>query len=431
MRINRSYHTAIKICFILGVEQILPEELRKSIPRSTIYDWRREKESKYVGHEFASKVSKNIGQANIFLDDRVKYERELFVAFSKIKFTIINLIGKTSFKKLLQENKPKVVEMIEKVKPIFNTSTLCKFLNIEDKTYSVWKVKTALFCPASKINLCLRQVSHQITNKEIASLKKFMTDPQYFHWPTGSVWALAVRSKEVVMARSTWYKYVGNFDLKRTKVSKKQKPKMKPLRAASKNEIWHADVSVFTTVDNVKYYIYTVVDNFSRMILAWDIDTTLSASIRLRSIERAIKDQFDVELSGQSVDLIVDGGSENNNHTIHDFIQNNRVNINKKIALKDIIQSNSMIEATYKIMKYRYFYSREILSSAMRAAMEFFVHDYNEVRPHNHHLYKTPYEVHYDIDPIDYKKIINQAIKDRVVFNRQQTCDLNCQRVKN
>jgi transposase InsO family protein len=258
-----------------------------------------------------------------------------------------------------------------------------------------------------------------------------MKDPNYFHWPTSSVWALALRSKEVAMARSTWYKYVGNFDLKRTKVSKKYKPKKKALRAASKNQVWHADVSVYKTLDNVKYYIYTVVDNFSRMILAWDIDTKLSAQIRLRSIQRAIEQQFDVKLSNQSVDLIVDGGSENNNQTIHDFIQNNRVNINKKIALKDIIQSNSMIEATYKIMKYRYFYAREILSSAMRAQMEFFVHDYNEVRPHHHHLYKTPFEVHNDIEPIEYKKIINQAIKERVMSNRQQTCDLNCQLVKN
>ena len=109
------------------------------------------------------------------------------------------------------------------------------------------------------------------------------------------------------------------------------------------------------------------------MILAWDIDIKLSAQIRLRSIERAIKEQFEVNPKKQSIDLVVDGGSENNNSTIHNFIQNNRVNINKKIALKDIIQSNSLIEATYKIMKYKYFYSKQIISSAMRAEMEFFV----------------------------------------------------------
>ena len=204
------------------------------------------------------------------------------------------------------------------------------------------------------------------------------------------------------------------------------KPKKKGLKADIANQIWHADVSVYTTLDHVKYYIYTVVDNYSRMILAWDINTKLSGQIRLRSIQRAISEQFNINPSGKSIDLIVDGGSENNNGVIHEFIQNNQVSINKKIALKDIIQSNSLVEATYKIMKYKYFFKRQIVSTAMNNEMEFFVNDYNNVRPHYSHHYLTPFEVHHNLNPLNYKKIIKQAIKDRVVSNREQICNIHC-----
>ena len=57
--------------------------------------------------------------------------------------------------------------------------------------------------------------------------------------------------------------------------------------------------------------------------------------------------------------------------------------------------------------------------------MRNFIHDYNIVRPHYSHSYKTPYEMHYGIEPIDYKKIIQKALKDRVAFNRSKAAFLS------
>lgn len=66
------------------------------------------------------------------------------------------------------------------------------------------------------------------------------------------------------------------------------------------------------------------------------------------------------------VHLIVDGGSENNNHTIHEFIKNQQVQITKKIALKDVNFSNSIIEGTYRILKSKYFQDRLMLSTSKK-----------------------------------------------------------------
>lgn len=199
MRKQNSYHTCVKTCYSLGIQQILPNDLKEIIPRSTSQYWKNEKEEKYIGHEFANKISKNLDQANIILNDKVKYERQLFVAFCRIKIKLIEIIGKDHFKKAFQENKNKVVNLIEKVKPHFGVKRLCNFMNLQTKTYSAWKASSFTNCPSSALSLCFRKTPSQITRKEIQVLRNFMTNPNYYHWPIASIWAMAFRSKKVVM----------------------------------------------------------------------------------------------------------------------------------------------------------------------------------------------------------------------------------------
>lgn len=101
------------------------------------------------------------------------------------------------------------------------------------------------------------------------------------------------------------------------------------VRAEKPNEIWHMDVTRYKTIDNKMMYIYTVMDNFSRKILAWDVSENLSGQIRLNSLNSVINEQFlekkIVKNEIEKLDLIVDGGSENNNITIHEFIKNCKV----------------------------------------------------------------------------------------------------------
>ena len=126
-----------------------------------------------------------------------------------------------------------------------------------------------------------------------------------------------------------------------TRKTYKAKRKEVSVRATRPNEIWHMDVSQYITADNVKFYIYTVVDNFSRKILAYDYSKKLSATIRVKSLRRAVEEQFGVSLNEDKEDtkinetnektpllnLIVDGGSENNNKTVHNFIKDCHIDI--------------------------------------------------------------------------------------------------------
>jgi len=128
--------------FGLGLEEILPNENIQ----------------KYIGHEFAEQFSKNLDQTKIILNDKVKYERMIFVAFCRIKITFIEMVGKTNFQRILQTNKNSIVTLFERVKPLFNVKTLCQFTDMKTRTYSIAKLK----CPSSVLKdlmVCLRRLN--------------------------------------------------------------------------------------------------------------------------------------------------------------------------------------------------------------------------------------------------------------------------------
>ena len=232
------------------------------------------------------------------------------------------------------------------------------------------------------------------------------------------------------MSRTTWYHYARMLKLNVTRKVYKAKRKEVSVRATQPNEIWHMDVSQYVTADNVKFYIYTVVDNFSRKILAYDYSKKLSAAIRVQSLRRATEEQFEVNLNKgndhinetiPSLNLIVDGGSENNNKTVHDFIKDCQVNIDKKIALKDVTYSNNMVENPFKTMKSKYFRSKEIFESTFA---HHFVQDFNSERPHYAHELYTPDEVHANPEIKGTRPNLAEARQKRLEANRNYCCKI-------
>ena len=73
---------------------------------------------------------------------------------------------------------------------------------------------------------------------------------------------------------------------------------------------------------------------------------------------KEVCDKYD--LSKSSVQLIVDDGLENNG-CVNNFLTAPGIQLKKLIAQLDIRQSNSMIEAANKRMKYDYLFTEELL----------------------------------------------------------------------
>jgi hypothetical protein len=82
-------------------------------------------------------------------------------------------------------------------------------------------------------------------------------------------------------------------------------------------------------------------------LLTWEVSSKLCKNIRLRTIKNAYTQALEL---GKQINcaLWVDGGSENNNSVVDQFIEQSQIGIHKVIALRDTTLSNSMVESIFK-----------------------------------------------------------------------------------
>ena len=354
------YHTNVKLCYSLGIEkQIFPKEFLQEIPKTTSQYWKKKNNLEYYGSQYEEIAQCTTEELKLIADNRAKQMRKTFVSFLKVYFMIIELIDENKFKQIIKSNYRQLVPLIENLISVTQSKNLIlKFLKISPFQFGQWQKMRRYECKESLIWVCYKRESRQISWTEIITMKRLLKDNKFLHWSSGSVWGKAVKDGKISMSIQSWYHYAKLLGLGQNRKKFYKKRKRISVRAEKPNEIWHMDVTRFKTSDGNWAYIYTLMDNFSRRILSWNVNHTLSGKISLKS---AIVEQFgNKNMETDNIDLIVDGGTENNNINIHEFIKNCKVGIYKKVALKDVSFSNSMIEGNNRILKQTYLKDKNI-----------------------------------------------------------------------
>ncbi|MDB4289536.1 DDE-type integrase/transposase/recombinase [Flavobacteriaceae bacterium] len=273
-----SYHSAVKTSYALGIEnQVLPDTFTQKIPRSTTYDWKHNIcPDDFVGSEFANQIQVDLEQVKLILDKRLAKMRRGFYVLSRLYITLLDFIDKKNFEKLILQNREVVVDLVDNLPVEFNRSLVCRFLQISEHQFKIWKNNRRFKCSSSLIGYCTKRFPTQISQKEINVLKSFMSRRRFSTWSIGSIWGFAFKKGFISMSRTYWYRYCLKLDISKQRKVEKAKRKRNSVKASHPNEIWHMDVTEFTTIDYVKFYIHTVLDNFSRKILTYTISKDIN-----------------------------------------------------------------------------------------------------------------------------------------------------------
>ena len=167
-------------------------------------------------------------------------------------------------------------------------------------------------------------------------------------------------------------------------------------------------------------------DNYSRFIHSWRIEKVVSAKIRLETIQEAVLNAF-AGKEFENLQLVTDGGPENDNQTLKDFMSKNQT-INHTIALRDIVQSNSMMEAFYRITKYQWLYLRKIENGVqLNNEFEKWINEYNFEKPHYALGIYTPFEIVNGSNKTEtFSERTRIAAKKRREFNKNVACQSKC-----
>jgi putative transposase len=254
-------------------------------------------------------------------------------------------------------------------------------------------------------------------------MKELVISDQFKYWPICSIAWYATRENLMHASLATWYKYVKIMGLKSHRITKKKRYPQ-GITASTPNEKWHADITIVKTLDGIKNYVYLLMDNYSRYIINWRVEPVVSGKIRVETIKEAYQQNTE---DNKNVDLIIDGGPENNNGEMDKYLCSETINISKLIAMKDIPYSNSLIEAQNKLIKYWYLFKCHYNDiDELRKVLDWIIYDYNNKRPHNSLRGLTPNEAYngrtFDITAIKLKT--EQAKQKRLIENRKNQCEI-------
>lgn len=161
------------------------------------------------------------------------------------------------------------------------------------------------------------------------------------------------------------------------------------LRARGPNQVWSWDITQLKGADGI-YYLYTVIDVYSRYIVGW----LIAWHERGELAEQLIAQTCDKEsIAPQQLILHADHGSPMRAKTLKDLLKD--LEITESHSRPYTPTDNPFSEAEFKTMKYRPDYPERFGTiKAARQWMRRFVHWYNHVHYHSGLALQTPVTVH-------------------------------------
>jgi putative transposase len=289
MKKNRNiYHTNTKIAFKLN---LLPKHISSKIPKSTKHRFLKTDFSNYFGINESEKLENNLEFIKEFNKTKILFNTAK--AIIKAKNTIIkikdNSLNKFDKMKL-------VISTIDNIKENLSLEKACRLLSISKSKYYSWCFQINYQCHDSFIGKCIKWWPNQISKSTINKIKDICSNKYFNGWPIASIAYFCKNNNILNLSLPTWYKYTKLLNISK-KPPKSLKKRKIGIRALIPNQIWHVDVTIYKTLDNVNIYIYLIVDNYSRYILSCKASLELSAKTRLDTIKKLMQNMERINLT--------------------------------------------------------------------------------------------------------------------------------------
>lgn len=420
MTSKRQYDSIIPWLYIHDKQHLLNEDFRKSISNTTVSYWKSKGYENYYGQEYRYIMAESMDLYEL-IHERDQLKKTLF-AIAKAWICISNKILPILHKE--KRNSAWLLDQTQNLFKTFSKKTALKIMGFNGQTFH-YRITSLLACTGSSINECVKQNSRQLSQKEVSAIRSLFENKDMAWWSMSSLYFYGLRTGVLSIGFSTFYKYVKLLGLTR-KVSKPIN-RRKGIRSSAPNQYLHIDTTYWPLASGHKSAVVFASDNFSKFITGYTVAERNSAINVYDTIKQTIEAIHTYHSNHKlETNLVVDGGSENNNKTVDELVRENKIPpITKLIAREDIAFSNSPIEAINKIYKRFLRHFKPQTYDELQKVTVRFVSCYNTIRPHGSLKGLTPFEAYQNYPQLSYTEQIAGSHAERVKANKAMICS-NC-----
>jgi putative transposase len=193
-------------------------------------------------------------------------------------------------------------------------------------------------------------------------------------------------------------------------------------KTTAPNQLWQTDFTYLKVIGWGWFYLSTVLDDFSRYILAWKLCVTMKAEDVTDTLKRALEaSRLDEAEVVHRPRLLSDNGSSYVSAELAQWLEGQAMDHVRGAPYHPMTQGK--IERWHQTLKNRILLENYYLPGDLEAQIEAFVTTYNHRRYHESLANLTPADVYFGRGQtilIERERIKRQTIQNRRLLHRQQ-----------
>ena len=187
------------------------------------------------------------------------------------------------------------------------------------------------------------------------------------------------------------------------------------------NQLWQTDFTYLKVIGWGWFYLSTILDDYSRYIIAWKLCTTMKADDVTDTLELALQasgcDKVNVKHRPR---LLSDNGSSYVSGDLAEWLKDQSIGHVRGAPYHP--QTQGKIERWHQTLKNRVLLENYFLPGDLKASIETFVTHYNHQRYHESLNNVTPADVYFERDKVillERERIKRQTFETRRLHHRQ------------
>jgi len=305
-------------------------------------------------------------------------------------------LGGQRGKLISKPDRVKAIELIsEAIKSGATQEKACIEIGISSRTYQRW-TEDIEACEDKRPNAKRKEPQNKLSKEEELAIIETCNQPEYRSLPPSQIVPKLADKKIYLASESTFYRVLKKFKQQHHR-GRSKKPVKKAIsthKATGPNQVWMWDITWLQgPAKGIYFYLYLLLDLYSRKIVAWEIwteESTENASILVR---RAVMSEKRTNYNSPLV-LHSDNGSPMKGASLLETLYT--LGITPSRSRPRVSNDNPYAESIFRTVKYCPSYPNGgfiSLDSARGWVLEF-VRWYNTEHQHSGISYVTPEQRH-------------------------------------